>query len=58
MTLVLTDNRDIIHEAEAVWQIGRLDQSAAPDLVLLWADGDPKFDNVWDDRASPTTDYS
>jgi hypothetical protein len=36
----------------AVWRIKRLDESVAPDLIILWADGNASFDNVWDDRAS------
>ncbi len=37
-------------ESAAVWQIMRMDETADPDLTILWADGDNQFDNVWDDR--------
>lgn len=33
-----------------VWQISRLDESALPDVTLLWADGDSAYNNVWDSR--------
>lgn len=32
------------------WQIQRIDETS--DTVITWADGDDKFNNVWDDRAS------
>jgi hypothetical protein len=35
----------------STWRIKRMDESASPDLEILWADGDANFDNVWDDRA-------
>lgn len=35
-----------------LWQIQKIDTSSG--LVLTWADGDSKFDNVWDDRAGLT----
>lgn len=35
-----------------VWQIQRLDETSG--LVLTWADGDPSYNNVWDNRASLT----
>ncbi len=36
----------------AVWQIKKLDLTSGVDIK--WADGDQKFDNVWDNRASLT----
>jgi hypothetical protein len=30
-----------------VWQIKRVDPTVG--IVILWADGDNEFDNVWDD---------
>lgn len=36
--------------ASAVWQIQRLDESSG--LVILFADGDTLFNNVWDNRVS------
>lgn len=33
----------------AVWQIRRIDTSSG--LTVDWADGNTRFDNVWDDRA-------
>lgn len=32
------------------WQVKKLDQSSG--LVITFADGDDKFNNVWDDRVS------
>lgn len=40
----------------STWRISRIDESASPDMIILWADGDVNFDNVWDARAS--IDYS
>jgi hypothetical protein len=34
----------------AAWSIKRLDSTSG--LVVLWADGDANFNNIWDDRAS------
>lgn len=34
------------------WQIKKLDETSG--LIITWADGDTKFNNVWDDRASLT----
>lgn len=34
----------------ASWAIKRLDSSSG--LVVLWADGDPQSDNIWDNRAA------
>ncbi len=36
----------------AVWRIRRLDTTSG--VEMLYADGDTRFDNVWDDRASLT----
>lgn len=41
---------------EAIWKITRLTYSGANLVAQEWADGNTKFDNVWDDRA--TLDYS
>lgn len=35
----------------ATWQIKKIVISGA-NISILWADGNQKFDNVWDDRAS------
>ena len=45
-------------EAAAVWQIQRISfpTPGQDDTVIEWADGDIKFDNVWDDRL--TISYS
>ena len=41
--------------ASAVWQIQKLTYDGSDRLVsVLYADGDLKFNNVWDDRTSPT----
>jgi hypothetical protein len=34
----------------ALWRIKRIVETG-PDIVILWADGNENFDNVWDDRA-------
>lgn len=39
--------------AGAVWQIKRIDESADPDVSILYA-GTGAFDQVWDDRAVAT----
>lgn len=36
----------------AAWQVYRMDESGDPELIILWADGDNNFDNIWDNRAS------
>lgn len=38
-------------EADAVWRIKRLTNATN---TIVFADGDGRFDNVWDDRASIT----
>lgn len=35
--------------SDAVWQIQRI-TIAGSDFSIEWADGDPDFNNVWDDR--------
>ncbi len=40
----------------STWRISRIDESASPDIILLWADGDVNYDNAWDSRA--TLSYS
>jgi len=35
----------------AEWQVKRIDESGA-NIVILFADGDEIFNNIWDDRAS------
>lgn len=37
-------------DAAAVWRISRMDTST--DLVILYADGNANFDNIWDNRAA------
>lgn len=37
--------------AGAVWQIKRIDESASPDVVILYA-GTGVFNQIWDNRAS------
>lgn len=39
-------------EADAAWKITKLEYSGANLVSQIWADGNTKFDNVWDDRAS------
>jgi len=36
--------------SSAVWRIKRLDETSW--LIVLWADSNANFDNIWDDRAS------
>ena len=40
--------------ADARWQIQRITfpTPGEDDSVVEWADGDLKFDNIWDDRAA------
>ena len=40
-----------ILSSEAKWAVQRLTLVADDDLTTEWADGDPNFDNVWDDRS-------
>lgn len=40
-------------EADAVWQIQRIDESSGM-VTVLWADGNDSCDNIWDNRASLT----
>ncbi len=37
--------------AEAKWKIFRLDETSG--VIITYADGNNKFDNVWDDREAP-----
>lgn len=37
--------------ADNMWQIRTIDDTSG-DTQILWADGNGRFDNVWDDRAS------
>lgn len=39
-------------QASAVWQVQRIDESSG--TVVLWADGDTSFNNVWNNYASLT----
>ena len=36
--------------ADAVWQVRRIDETSG--LVILWADGNDNYDNVWDNYSS------
>jgi hypothetical protein len=36
--------------AAAVWRIQQIDTTSG--VVMLWADGNTQYDNVWNDRAS------
>lgn len=38
-------------DSSAVWRISRITATGS-DLVILWADGNSNFDNVWNNRAS------
>jgi len=42
--------------ADSVWQIQRITfpTPGEDDSVIEWADGDIKYDNVWDDRLTLT----
>lgn len=40
--------------ANAVWKITKLTYSGTDLVSQVWADGNTKFDNVWDNRASLT----
>lgn len=35
-----------------VWRIRRLDESGDPEIIILFADGNDLFDNIWDNRVS------
>jgi hypothetical protein len=39
-------------EADNVWQIQKINEASG--MIITWADGDEKFDNIWDNRASLT----
>jgi hypothetical protein len=36
--------------SQAVWQIKRIDETSG--VIILFADGDSNYNNVWDNRAS------
>ncbi len=36
--------------SDPLWQISRIDESALPDVTILWADGNSNYDNVWTGR--------
>lgn len=37
--------------SQPVWQIQKLDESLTPEtLIITWANGNPNFNNVWDNR--------
>lgn len=38
--------------SQAVWQIMNLSYTGSNLTQIMWADGDQKFDNIWDNRAS------
>ena len=40
--------------SEAFWRIRKLTYDGSNNTVVQWADGDGKFDNIWDNRASLT----
>ena len=44
--------------SSAVWQIKKIDESGTGgiELVILWADGNKNYDNIFDDRT--TLNYS
>jgi hypothetical protein len=37
--------------AASVWRIQRLEE-VGEDSIIIWADGNSNFDNVWDNRLS------
>ena len=56
-----SDNPQYVGEAppgsatsSAVWRIKKVTWSDSKATAVEWADGNTKFDNVWDDRASLT----
>jgi hypothetical protein len=38
--------------SDACWQIHRIETETDGGVIVLWADGDDFFDNVWDSRAA------
>jgi hypothetical protein len=36
----------------AAWKIKRLDESGSPELIILFADGNSNYDNIWSNRAA------
>lgn len=60
LTLQMDTDGDITYIGEAqigtptssaLWRIKRIDESGNPELIILWADSNASFDNVWDNRA-------
>lgn len=41
-----------IATSSAVWQVQKVDETTG--TVVTWADGNNKYDNIWDNRASLT----
>ena len=39
--------------SSAGWQIKKIAYSGTDTVSILFADGDTKFDNIWDNRATP-----
>lgn len=39
-------------ESSAVWQIMKIDESTDPELIITWADGNDKYDNIWNNHAT------
>ncbi len=39
------------NKADARWKIKKIDSTTNPTLIV-WADGDTEYDNIWDNRAS------
>lgn len=48
-TYVGTSYQDTPDTSKAEWQIKRVTTSGS-ETIIEWADGDEKFDNVWDNR--------
>jgi len=40
--------------SSSVWRIMRVDESSATLTLVEWADGEDKFNKVWDNRATYT----
>lgn len=38
--------------SSAVWRISRFTDDGGGNFFQEWADGDPNFDNIWDNRLS------
>jgi hypothetical protein len=37
--------------SDSVWQIRRITKTVGGVTTIEYADGDPKYNNIWDDRA-------